>query len=118
MTKTNKKYRNQVLLNWLSPYAVSTIAAPRPVVTLTLIPPIMEQTRMYQNMLLSPYLCGGQSSTVDVLYETHLGPKYTAMTRETEMRTPIHARKPGAMKSFSNSKIFPGVDSDGPESHY
>ena len=33
-----------------------TIAAPKPVVTLTLIPPIILQTMMYQSMLFLPYL--------------------------------------------------------------
>ena len=42
---------------WLSPIADVTIAAPSPVVTLTLIPPIMLHTPMYHNMLFFPYLC-------------------------------------------------------------
>ncbi len=41
---------------WLSPMAVVTIADPKPVVTLTLIPPIMLHTIMYQSMLFLPYL--------------------------------------------------------------
>jgi hypothetical protein len=36
--------------------AVVTMAAPRPVVTLTLMPPIMLQTAMYHSMLFLPYL--------------------------------------------------------------
>jgi hypothetical protein len=36
--------------------AVVTMAAPRPVVTLTLIPPIMLQTAIYHSMLFLPYL--------------------------------------------------------------
>lgn len=41
---------------WLSPITVVTIAAPSPVVTLTLSPPIKLQTRMYHIMFLLPYL--------------------------------------------------------------
>ena len=41
---------------WLSPCTLVTMAAPRPVVTLTLMPPIMLQTMMYQSMLLVPYV--------------------------------------------------------------
>ena len=41
---------------WLSPIAVVTIAAPKPVVTLTLMPPIILHTEMYHNMLFFPYL--------------------------------------------------------------
>ena len=41
---------------WLSPMAVVTIAEPRPVVTLTLIPPIILHTMMYHNILFLPYL--------------------------------------------------------------
>ena len=52
---TIKKYKNQCL-NWLSPMAVVTIALPRPVVTLTLIPPVMLHTMMYHSMLFFPYL--------------------------------------------------------------
>ena len=44
------------LRTWLSPMAVVTMADPRPVVTDTLMPPIMLQTMMYQSMLLVPYL--------------------------------------------------------------
>ena len=47
------------ILTWLSPMAVVTIADPNPVVTLTLIPPIMLHTMMYHNMLFLPYLQGG-----------------------------------------------------------
>lgn len=39
---------------WLSPCTLVTMAAPRPVVTLTLMPPIMLQTMMYQSMLFVP----------------------------------------------------------------
>ena len=39
--------------------AVVTMADPNPVVTLTLMPPIMLQTMMYHNMLFLPYLPGG-----------------------------------------------------------
>ena len=35
---------------------VETIEAPKPVVTLTLMPPIMLHTKMYHNMLFLPYL--------------------------------------------------------------
>lgn len=41
---------------WLSPCTLVTMAAPRPVVTLTLMPPIMLQTMMYHSMLFVPYL--------------------------------------------------------------
>ena len=40
----------------MSPLAVSTIAAPSPVVTLTDMPPIMLHTKIYHNMLFFPYL--------------------------------------------------------------
>ena len=43
---------------WLSPMTDVTMAEPKPVVTLTLIPPIMLQTMMYQSMLFLPYLDG------------------------------------------------------------
>ena len=36
--------------------AVVTIAEPKPVVTDTLMPPIMLQTMMYHSMLFLPYL--------------------------------------------------------------
>ena len=41
---------------WLSPMAVVTIAEPKPVVTDTLMPPIMLHTMMYHSMLFLPYL--------------------------------------------------------------
>jgi len=40
----------------LSPLAVVTIAAPRPVVTLTEIPPIILQMEIYHNIFFFPYL--------------------------------------------------------------
>ena len=43
-------------LTWLSPIAVVTMAEPKPVVTDTLIPPIMLQTMMYHSMFFLPYL--------------------------------------------------------------
>ena len=64
MINTIRKYINQCL-NWLFPIAVVTIALPKPVVTLTLIPPIMLHTKMYHSMLFLPYLCvTGQSEWV------------------------------------------------------
>lgn len=41
---------------WLSPITLVTIADPSPVVTLTLIPPIMLHTMIYHSMLFVPYL--------------------------------------------------------------
>ena len=76
-------------LNWLLPWAEVTMAAPSPVVTLTDSPPIMLHTLMYQSMLFLPYL----------------GAKYMTMTSEATIRTEPHARKPGARKSFWNSRI-------------
>jgi len=42
---------------WLSPLTDVTIAEPRPVVTLTLSPPIILQMRIYQIMFFFPHLC-------------------------------------------------------------
>ena len=44
------------LLTWLSPIAVVTMAEPKPVVTDTLIPPIILHTMMYHSILFLPYL--------------------------------------------------------------
>lgn len=85
-------------LNWLSPVADVTMAAPRPVVTLTESPPIMLHTEMYHSMLFLPYL----------------GAKYRIMTREATIRTAPQARKPGERKSFWNSRIWPTDASCGP----
>jgi hypothetical protein len=46
----------QKLLTWLSPWALVTMAAPRPLVTLTLIPPMRLHTPMNHIMFFSPYL--------------------------------------------------------------
>lgn len=43
----------------MSPIAVVTMAEPSPVVTDTLMPPIMLQTMMYHSMLFLPYLPDG-----------------------------------------------------------
>jgi len=51
-------------LNWLSPMMVVTIAAPRPVVTDTDKPPIIEQTEMYHIMDCLPYLWGKKMGRV------------------------------------------------------
>ena len=62
---------------WLSPKAVWTIAAPRPVVTLTDMPPIILQTDMYHSMLFFPYLRKGEVSSFGVSIQTnaHFGAK-------------------------------------------
>lgn len=53
---SGKPVETVIILTWLSPIAVVTIADPNPVVTLTLMPPIMLHTMMYHNMLFLPYL--------------------------------------------------------------
>lgn len=55
-----KHQRGLVLLcqepTWLSPMTEVTIADPNPVVTLTLMPPIILQTMIYHSMVFLPYL--------------------------------------------------------------
>jgi hypothetical protein len=89
---------------WLSPIAVVTIAAPRPVVTLTEMPPIILQTLMYHNIFFFPYLEHKlvyswlhQDEKID---DTHLGAKKKTITREAAIRVPANTKKPGAKKSF------------------
>ena len=88
---------------WLSPIAVVTIAEPRPVVTLTLIPPIILHTMMYHSMLFLPYLQEHShhdccSPSLD--QTTHLGANQNTMTKEAAMSMEPYTRKPGDKNSF------------------
>ena len=59
---------------WLSPMAVVTIAEPKPVVTDTLMPPIMLHTIMYHSMVFLPYLEAERKSRLGQSWQGRCSP--------------------------------------------